>query len=246
MAWSTRELAELGGTSLRAVRHYHEQGLLEEPERLTNGYKVYRTEHLVRLVQIRRLSALGLSLKQIAAINEGLPEDNEAALDLADDELRAAIARLEKARAELADFRRLLVPADMPPRLSAAANTAKISPQDRALYSVLAQLYGDESADYWQQIMETSTRDATAQEFDSLSADASESTRERIATHFAEQASTLSRELVHPESVSSPARPGAAAAVIDVLVDVYTPVQLDVLERMWKKMAATGEKPGRV
>jgi hypothetical protein len=31
MAWSTRELAELAGTTLRAVRHYHEVGLLAEP-----------------------------------------------------------------------------------------------------------------------------------------------------------------------------------------------------------------------
>src|SRR5204863_5377681 len=39
MAWSTREIAELAGTSLRAVRHYHEVGLLAEPERRANGYK---------------------------------------------------------------------------------------------------------------------------------------------------------------------------------------------------------------
>ncbi|WP_223623904.1 MerR family transcriptional regulator [Microbacterium sp. EST19A] len=239
MAWSTRELAELGGTSLRAVRHYHEQGLLDEPERLANGYKVYRTQHLVRLVQIRRLSALGLALKQIAAINDGPPEENEAALDMADGELRAAIARLEKARAELAEFRRLLVPADMPPRLSAAANAAKISPQDRALYAVLAQLYGEESAEYWQQIMEASARDAVAHEFDTLTDDASEATRERIAAHFAEQASMLDVELEHPESMSSPGQRRSAAAVIDVLVDVYTPVQLDVLERMWRQLGAT-------
>ena len=35
MAWSTRQLAELAGTSLRAVRHYHDVGLLPEPERLS-------------------------------------------------------------------------------------------------------------------------------------------------------------------------------------------------------------------
>lgn len=238
MAWSTRELAELAGTSLRAVRHYHEQGLLDEPDRQTNGYKVYRTEHLVRLVQIRRLSALGLSLKQIAVINVGGPEENEAALDFADGELQAAIAKLEKARAELADFRRLLVPADMPPRLSAAANAAKISPQDRALYSVLAQLYGDESAEYWQRVMEASTRDATAREFDTLTDDATEATRERIAAHFAAQASTIDRELTHPESIASPEQRKSASAVIDVIVDIYTPVQLDVLERMWRHLGA--------
>ncbi|MGY0020961.1 MerR family DNA-binding transcriptional regulator [Streptomyces sp. YJ-C3] len=39
MAWSTREIAELADVSLRAVRHYHEVGLLSEPERRSNGYK---------------------------------------------------------------------------------------------------------------------------------------------------------------------------------------------------------------
>uniref|UniRef100_UPI0037167E9A MerR family transcriptional regulator n=2 Tax=Bacillati TaxID=1783272 RepID=UPI0037167E9A len=53
MAWSTRELAELAGTSLRAVRHYHEVGLLEEPERRANGYKQYGVAHLVRALRIR-------------------------------------------------------------------------------------------------------------------------------------------------------------------------------------------------
>lgn len=61
MGWSTREVAQLAGTTLRTVRHYHEIGLLDEPERLPNGYKAYRTEHLVRLLQIRRLTGLGFS-----------------------------------------------------------------------------------------------------------------------------------------------------------------------------------------
>ena len=55
MAWSTREIAELAGTSLRAVRHHHEVGLLDEPERRANGYKQYGVAHLVRLVRIKRV-----------------------------------------------------------------------------------------------------------------------------------------------------------------------------------------------
>ncbi|MEQ3553652.1 WhiB family transcriptional regulator [Pseudonocardia nematodicida] len=39
VAWSTRQLAELAGTTVRAVRHYHEVGLLDEPARRANGYK---------------------------------------------------------------------------------------------------------------------------------------------------------------------------------------------------------------
>jgi hypothetical protein len=59
MAWSTRELAEPAGTTLKTVRHYHRIGLLEEPERAANGYKRYRVKHLVRLLRIRRPADLG-------------------------------------------------------------------------------------------------------------------------------------------------------------------------------------------
>ena len=37
MAWSTRQLAEMAGTTVKSVRYYHQLGLLDEPERLGNG-----------------------------------------------------------------------------------------------------------------------------------------------------------------------------------------------------------------
>lgn len=55
MAWRTRELAELAGTTLKTVRYYHRIGLLDEPERAANGYKRHHTKHLIRLLRIRRL-----------------------------------------------------------------------------------------------------------------------------------------------------------------------------------------------
>lgn len=39
MAWSTQQLADLAGTTVNTVRHYHRLGLLDEPERQGNGYK---------------------------------------------------------------------------------------------------------------------------------------------------------------------------------------------------------------
>ena len=100
VAWSTRELAELAGTSLRAVRHYHQVGLLAEPERRTNGYKQYGVAHLVRLVRIKRLVDLGFSLPQIAAMGEADDHPEQALREL-DAELAATIERLQRARDEL-------------------------------------------------------------------------------------------------------------------------------------------------
>ena len=79
MAWSTRELAELTGTTLRTVRHHHEVGLLTEPERRANGYKQYGVAHLVRVLQVKRLTDLGFSLTQIADM-DGTDDHPEEAL----------------------------------------------------------------------------------------------------------------------------------------------------------------------
>ncbi|WYB32379.1 MerR family transcriptional regulator [Streptomyces sp. SM1P] len=68
--WSTRQLADLAGTTERAVRHYHQVGLVPEPERRANGYKRYGVRHLVRVLRIRRLSRLGLSLTRVAELGD--------------------------------------------------------------------------------------------------------------------------------------------------------------------------------
>jgi DNA-binding transcriptional MerR regulator len=68
MAWSTRQLGDLAVTTVKAIRHSHEIGLLEVPERTANGYKQYQAAHLLRLLQIKRLRDLGVPLSQIAAL----------------------------------------------------------------------------------------------------------------------------------------------------------------------------------
>jgi hypothetical protein len=65
LAWSTRQLAELAGTTVKAVRHYHRVALLDEPERTTNNDKQYDVSHLVRLLRIIRLTDLDVQLARI-------------------------------------------------------------------------------------------------------------------------------------------------------------------------------------
>lgn len=104
MSWSTRELAELAGTTVRAVRHYHEVGLLDEPERRTNGYKQYDAAHLVRLRRIKHLRDLGFSLVEVCAMGERDPSPQ--ALCALDRELALTVERLQRARSELEDILR--------------------------------------------------------------------------------------------------------------------------------------------
>lgn len=61
MVWSTRQLADLAGTTVKTIRYYHAIGVLEEPARAANGCKQYGTAHLVSLLRVGRLRDLGLS-----------------------------------------------------------------------------------------------------------------------------------------------------------------------------------------
>lgn len=62
------EIARLAGVTTKTIRHYHAIGLLTEPKRGANNYRVYSVAHLERLQEIRRLKAFGLSLQQMKVI----------------------------------------------------------------------------------------------------------------------------------------------------------------------------------
>jgi|GEM_PF-2238000 len=64
------DIAHLLGITPKTIRHYHVLGLLAEPPRGDNGYRLYTIQDLRQLELVRRLSAIGLSLKQIKFIVE--------------------------------------------------------------------------------------------------------------------------------------------------------------------------------
>ncbi|WP_127506394.1 MerR family transcriptional regulator [Actinoplanes solisilvae] len=101
MAWSTRELAELAGTTVNAIRHYHRIGLLDEPTRRYNGYKQYGVSDLMLLQRIRCLSELGVPLSQIREICRNGAAAPEV-LRQVDASLASEIERLSKARSDIA------------------------------------------------------------------------------------------------------------------------------------------------
>lgn len=72
------QIADLAGTTPRAVRHYHRLGLLEIPPTV-RGRREYGVEHLARLLRIRWLANGGLSLRQVAEILASDPAPAETA-----------------------------------------------------------------------------------------------------------------------------------------------------------------------
>jgi DNA-binding transcriptional MerR regulator len=69
------EVADLVGVSTRAVRHYHQLGLLPEPTRRPNGYRQYGLRDAILLARIHRLTELGLSLDEV---RDALADDTPA------------------------------------------------------------------------------------------------------------------------------------------------------------------------
>ena len=236
MAWSTRELADLAGTSLRAVRHYHQVGLLDEPERRSNGYKQYGVEHLVRLVRIKRLVDLGFSLAQIAAMGESDDHPEQALREL-DAELGETIKRLQDARDELRMLLEKAAPTDLPPDFVAPDAAAKMTEADRKLVVVLSRVLGPQGRQVYADMMRETPEDPAADELDNLPADADEATRRDLAERIAPYIRSV-RE-AHPglDESSADAPRGkrfADKAIGAAMLDLYNPAQLDVLSRAGK------------
>jgi DNA-binding transcriptional MerR regulator len=91
------DAAELMQITPKAIRVYHEHGLLPEPDRDGSGYRRYGPSDLVALGRITRLRAAGLSLRAIRSL---LGADDGGV------SLRAALQDLDESLADEIEHRR--------------------------------------------------------------------------------------------------------------------------------------------
>lgn len=231
MAWSTRQIAELAGTTINTVRHYHEAGLLDEPERRSNGYKQYGVSHLLRLLQIRRLRDLGVPLAQIESLGRA-DEDPAEALRVLDAELEATIERLQRARSELALILRHRAPIDLPATFGGVSR--QLSEQERSLVTIYTRLYDETALGDLRQMLEEFPRTEADDEFDHLPPDADTATKRRLAEHFVPQ---IRAHLARYPWLSDPAPRSTKGAttleqtMVAAMRELYNPAQLEVLYR---------------
>jgi DNA-binding transcriptional MerR regulator len=107
------QLADYVGVTVRAVRHYHQRGLLPEPERDASGYRRYGAQAVVDLIRIKTLAEAGVPLARIQALLGAEPEQFAQGIAQIDQALRRRIRDLEQQRrriAELAAGDRLFLP----------------------------------------------------------------------------------------------------------------------------------------
>jgi DNA-binding transcriptional MerR regulator len=146
------QLASYAGVTIRAVRHYHQVGLLPEPERNASGYRTYDANAVVRLIRIRTLAEAGVPL---ARVQELLDADAKAFAEGTaeiDRELRAQIRGLQEHRrriAQLASGDSLAVPvevADYLDRVRAIGAPESLIEAERDAWILVAARYPDQIA----------------------------------------------------------------------------------------------------
>ena len=230
--WSPRELAELAGTSRRAVRYYDEIGLLPEPDRQSNGYGRYGVDHLVRLLRIRRLSGLGLTLPQIAALGDAQPP--ESMVRALDQELTSRMEELARARDELAAMLEQPGPVELP--TDVARRVAQLPSAERALVVVLSRLLDATALDAYVGLLQPYRENAAVALFDDLPEEIDESVGDDLARglamHFEQFRSQHGTEL---KLVDRSLRRGSQPkqrTVDEAIGELYNPAQRHVLRRL--------------
>nr|WP_241429324.1 MerR family transcriptional regulator [Agrococcus sp. ARC_14] len=97
----SNELAALAGVSIRTLRHYHQIGLLEEPERSVNRYRKYTVHHLAKVLRIGKFTELGIPLSEVQRVIDD-PVAAAELLEGIDAQAAVEIDRLARRRQRIA------------------------------------------------------------------------------------------------------------------------------------------------
>jgi len=142
-------LASYAGVTIRAVRHYHQIGLLAEPERDASGYRTYDAVAVVRLIRIRTLAEAGVPLARVRELLDADPGSYDAATTEIDRQLRVRIRALQEHRRRIARLGcgdSLAVPeevVDYLDRLRAIAAPAALIEAERDAWILMAARWPD-------------------------------------------------------------------------------------------------------
>lgn len=98
-------LADYAGVTTKAIRHYHERGLLPEPDRDSSGYRRYTAQDAIDLIKIRTLADAGVPLARVKDLLAGDPDALTASITEIDRTLRNRITQLRRTRDQLAQLR---------------------------------------------------------------------------------------------------------------------------------------------
>lgn len=143
---SIGQLADYVGVSPRAIRFYHQRGLLAEPERTSAGYRSYTAQDVVDLQRIKVLTDAGVPLSRVKELVDATPDALTTAIREIDADLRARIRDLQqtrKALAKLAEGEPFLPPgiAELQAQLRAAGVSEDALARERGAWILVGVLY---------------------------------------------------------------------------------------------------------
>jgi len=110
------QLAAYAGVTIKAVRHYHQRGLLEEPPRDSSGYRRYTAMHAIELVKIKTLAEAGVPLARVKELLVADPDRFAVAMAEIDRNLKQRAEELGRTRKRIAQLKagdQLFVSADV-------------------------------------------------------------------------------------------------------------------------------------
>lgn len=110
------QLAKYVGVTVRAIRHYHQRGLLAEPARDASGYRRYGAQAVLDLLRIKILSDAGVPLARIDELLNAGPEQLAESVAQIDEALQRQIRELESRRRRIAGLvggDRMFLPAEL-------------------------------------------------------------------------------------------------------------------------------------
>ncbi|WP_433626330.1 MerR family transcriptional regulator [Nocardia sp. CA-120079] len=98
------QLARYAGVTIKAVRVYHERGLLPEPARDCSGYRRYGAEDAVDLVKIKTLARAGVPLARVKELLAANSEEFAAAIAEIDCMLAERAEEIRRTREQIAEL----------------------------------------------------------------------------------------------------------------------------------------------
>jgi DNA-binding transcriptional MerR regulator len=226
----SREVADIAGTTPRALRHYHSIGLLPDVPRDPNGYRRYSARDLVRVLRIRQLAASGMPLRRIRTMLDQDVRSQDELLDDLDRDLAAQAARIDEQRSALAEVRRLSVRNVWPVSGDRATTTEQFDQDVWTLVTATGAVDGDSAAAVLEVVGGGDTAAqvvALASEFEQLAErnQIDDAEAERLAEQMlAVGESVLTEAGIEPTDEEQP----VAALIQDMQADALSPAQQTV------------------
>jgi DNA-binding transcriptional MerR regulator len=146
------QLAAYVRVTVRAIRHYHQRGLLAEPARDASGYRRYDADAVIALIRIKTLADAGVPLARIEELLSAGPEEFSRAIAQIDQALMRRIRDLQQQRRRvcgLAAGDGLFLPAevaDLLDRLREIGVSQRTVQIERDAWILLAGRYREEAS----------------------------------------------------------------------------------------------------